>query len=188
MSINNVRAVGDDRPWKDEVERDLKKIWDAIKYGKLSITLSSSSSVSGAGGGGDLSSISASLPATYDDVNYIVGVDQDSFDHIATLNYAQFDTTPTGVPTAFGTLSWNEVDNTLDLQSDGITYQLGQELAQNVKRFDNSGLADGKVVYVTGSDGASRMSQQLSIFRPVQGTPSPVWQQVAPTSTGSLHP
>jgi hypothetical protein len=82
-------------------------------------------------------------------------VNQDGFDHIGTLNYVSFDTTPTGVPAALGTLSWNATDNTLDLQSDGITYQLGQELAQNVKRFDNSGLTNGKVVYVTGSDGAN---------------------------------
>ncbi len=84
-----------------------------------------------------------------------VGINQDGFDHIGSLNYAQFDLTPTGVPAAVGTLSWNAVDNTLDLQSNGITYQLGQELAQNVQRFDSSGLTDGKVVYVTGSSGTN---------------------------------
>ncbi len=153
MSINHVRAVGDDRPWKDEVERDLQKLWDAIKYGKLSIKLSSTTGTTGGGSGAD--AITATLPATYDSSNLIVGVDQDSFDRIGSLNYAQFDITPTGVPVGEGVLSWNTVDKTLDLQSDGITYQLGQELAQNVKRFDSSGLADGKVVYVTGSDGAN---------------------------------
>jgi hypothetical protein len=32
MSLNNVRAVGDDRPWKDEVEREVGKIWDSIRF------------------------------------------------------------------------------------------------------------------------------------------------------------
>lgn len=156
MAINNVRAVGDDRPWKDEVERELKSIMDALKYGKISLRAVSASSAGGGGGGGaDLSGITATSPATYDNVTYTVGVDQDSFDHLGVLNYTMFDTTPTGVPTAVGTLSWNTVDETLDLQAGNITYQLGQELAQNVKRFDNSGLTDGKVVYVTGSNGAN---------------------------------
>lgn len=84
-----------------------------------------------------------------------IGIDQDGFDHIGLLNYLAFDTTPLGVPTGTGILSWNAVDNTLDLQSNGITYQLGQELAQNVQRFDASGLTDGKVAYVTGSSGAN---------------------------------
>lgn len=84
-----------------------------------------------------------------------IGIDQDGFDHIGSLNYIAFDTTPTGVPTAAGVLSWNAVDKTLDLQSDGVTYQLGQELVQNVRRFDASGLTNGKAVYITGSSGAN---------------------------------
>jgi len=99
--------------------------------------------------------VAATLPATYDAETQTVGVNQDAFDHLSTLNYITFDTAPTGVPVGNGVLSWNPVDLTLDLQSSGITYQLGQELAQNVKKFDNSGLIDGKVVYVTGSSGAN---------------------------------
>lgn len=95
----------------------------------------------------------ATAPVTYTDGNY--GIDQSGFDHVSSINYAQFDTTPTGVPTGIGVLSWNAVDKTLDLQSDGVTYQLGQELVQNVKRFDNSGLTNGKVVYSKGSSGAN---------------------------------
>lgn len=95
----------------------------------------------------------ATSPATYDAPTQTVGVDQNAFTHLASPNYITFDTTPTNVPIASGVLSWNVTDKTLDLQSDGITYQLGQELAQNVKRFDNSGLAEGKVVYVKGSSG-----------------------------------
>lgn len=69
--------------------------------------------------------------------------------------YIQFNSSPTGVPTASGVLSWNAVDKTLDLQSDGITYQLGQELAQNVKHVNSTGLTNGKVVFMTGSTGAN---------------------------------
>lgn len=157
MSINNVRAVGDDRPWKDEVEKELAKVWDTFKYGKISLRAASATGSTGGGGtsGGDLSAITATSPATYNAATYDIGVDQDAFTHLGTPNYVVFDTTPTGVPTAVGVLSWNEVDKTLDLQSDGITYQLGQELAQNVKRFDSSGLSNGKVVYVVGSSGAN---------------------------------
>lgn len=99
--------------------------------------------------------VAATLPATYDSGTQTVGVDQDAFDHISLLNYIEFDLTPTGVPVGQGVLSWNEVDKTLDLQSEGITYQLGQELAQNVKHFNNEGLNEGKVVYMKGSDGAN---------------------------------
>lgn len=73
----------------------------------------------------------------------------------ATLNSIRFSLTPSTVPVGSGVLSWNAVDKTLDLQSDGITYQLGQELAQNVQRFNASGLTNGKVVYITGSSGAN---------------------------------
>lgn len=100
-------------------------------------------------------SLFATSPVTYDSGTHTIALNQDAFDHIASLNYVQFDLTPTGVPVGQGVLSWNAVDKTLDLQSEGITYQLGQELAQNVKRFDSSGLTNGKVVYVTGSDGAN---------------------------------
>jgi len=36
MALNNVRAVGDDRPWKDEVEREVNKIWDNIRFANTS--------------------------------------------------------------------------------------------------------------------------------------------------------
>jgi hypothetical protein len=155
MSINNVRAVGDDRPWKDEVERDLKKIWDAIKYGKLSITLSSSSSVSGAGGGADLSGISASLPATYDDVNYIVGVDQDAFEHISNLDYAQFDTTYATGSNAVGQMAWSVEHETLEFKANSaVTLQLGQEHVIRVKNASGStAIPQGVFVMFAGATG-----------------------------------
>ena len=100
-------------------------------------------------------SLFATSPVTYDSGTHTIALDQSAFDYLSTLNYIKFDIAPTGVPVGAGVLSWNAVDKTLDLQSDGITYQLGQELAQNVQRFDNSGLTNGKVVYVTGSSGTN---------------------------------
>lgn len=50
MAINNVRAVGDDRPWKDEVERELKSIMDSLKYGKISLRAVGAASSAGGGG------------------------------------------------------------------------------------------------------------------------------------------
>jgi hypothetical protein len=47
MSLNNVRALGDDRPWKDEVEREVNKIWDTLRYSN-SLTSSSLSRTSAA--------------------------------------------------------------------------------------------------------------------------------------------
>lgn len=100
-------------------------------------------------------SLFATSPVTYDSGTHTIALDQSAFDYLSTLNYIKFDIAPTGVPIGAGVLSWNAVDKTLDLQSDGITYQLGQELAQNVQRFDSSGLTNGKVVYITGSSGAN---------------------------------
>ncbi len=40
MSLNNVRALGDDRPWKDEVEREVNKIWDTLRYSNSSTSSS----------------------------------------------------------------------------------------------------------------------------------------------------
>ena len=97
--------------------------------------------------------ITAVLPATYDSDLSIIGVDQDAFSHISSLNYAQFNTNPTGVPDAPGVLSWNPIEETLDLQINGVTLQLGQESVQQVKRYNNTGLEDGKVVYAKGSNG-----------------------------------
>ena len=157
MSINNVRSVGDDRPWKDEVERELKKVWDALKYGKISLRAASATSGGGGGGGGaDLSGISATLPATYDTITYTIGVDQDTFDHIANLDYAQFDTT-TAATRDVGRLMWNDTDGTLEfgLKGGNVTLQIGQEQVVRVRNNTGSTLNEGTVCYFNGSDGTN---------------------------------
>lgn len=57
-----------------------------------------------------------------------------------------------------GALRWNDTDGTLDLGLKGgnVTLQVGQELNQLVKHADNSGLDNGKVVYITGSSGDNK--------------------------------
>jgi len=52
MSLNNIRAVGDDRQWKDEVERELKSVLEVIKYGKITIRAAGAATGGGGGGGG----------------------------------------------------------------------------------------------------------------------------------------
>lgn len=62
-----------------------------------------------------------------------------------------------------GTLSWNDGDGTLDLILKGsqVTLQLGQEQVIRINNNTGSGLTDGQVVYVTGSQG-QRMTVALA--------------------------
>jgi hypothetical protein len=159
MSLNNVRAVGDDRPWKDEVERELAKVWDTLRYGKISLRATGGGTTGGGGGGGaDLSAISATLPATYNTTTYTIGVDQDAFDHIANLGYAQFDTAvATGTYNDIGLLTWNDTLGTLEfgLKGGNVTLEVGQAQVQRVRNNTAGTLDVGTVVYITGSDGTN---------------------------------
>ena len=155
MSINNIRAVGDDRQWKDEVERELKSLLDIIKYGKISLRVASTAT---GGGGGSTSpgadAISAVLPATYDNTTYVVGVDQDSFDHISSLDYLEFDTT-SATPSDIGVMVWNDVDGTLNfgLKGGNVTLQVGQEHLIHAKNSTGSTIPDVTAVMFDGAAG-----------------------------------
>jgi hypothetical protein len=46
MSLNNVRALGDDRPWKDEVEREVNKLWNTVRFNVTSSNGSSTTRTS----------------------------------------------------------------------------------------------------------------------------------------------
>lgn len=159
MALNNVRPVGDDRPWKDEVEREFRKIWDALKFGKITLRAATTSALSGGGGtsGPGITSITATLPATYDTLTYDIGIDQDAFSHISNLDYAQFDTTAGLSSTSPGMLTWNDTDGTLEFQLKGglVTLQIGQEQVLRVRNDTGSTLTEGTVVYITGSDGTN---------------------------------
>ena len=56
---------------------------------------------------------------------------------------------------AEGTLSWNSVEATMDLQSGGVTYQIGQEIAPLVKNSTGTLIANGTPVRFSGTLGAS---------------------------------
>jgi hypothetical protein len=159
MSLNKIRAVGDDRAWKDEVERELKSLLDIIKYGKITIRAASTSS--GGGGGGGSSSagadaISAVLPATYDSTTYVVGVNQDAFDHLSSLQYLQFDTA-SATPSDIGRMVWNDTLGTLEFELKGgnVALPIGQGQVQRVRNATAGTLTKGTVVYISGSNGTN---------------------------------
>lgn len=78
--------------------------------------------------------------------NYTISLD--------TLKRLHFRTDSTYIG-GVGTMRWNLIDGTLDLGLLGgnVTLQLGQESVQRVKHADNSGLTEGKAVYIVGSSG-----------------------------------
>ncbi len=98
--------------------------------------------------------VAATLPATYDAETQTVGVNQDAFDHISSLNYISMDTTPATVPGDAGTISWDADFETLKVQLPGVTLQVGQEHVIRVKNA--SGLVaipDRTLVMFAGSTG-----------------------------------
>lgn len=66
--------------------------------------------------------------------------------------YFRTDSTYTG---GVGVVRWNNVDGTLEFGLAGgvVTLSIGQESVQHVKHVDNTGLLNGKVVYLKGSTG-----------------------------------
>lgn len=76
---------------------------------------------------------------------------------IDTLDRVTFATSPT-LPGGVGTVRWNDTDGTIEVGMKGgnVTQQVGQEQLVLVKHADNSGLANGNVVYVVGSDGTNK--------------------------------
>lgn len=54
-----------------------------------------------------------------------------------------------------GQMSWNTDEETVDLIQNGATLQLGQETQVHARNNTGSSIADGTVVYVTGTLGAS---------------------------------
>lgn len=76
-----------------------------------------------------------------------------SVDTVQRLSFRTDQTYSDGI----GTLSWDDTDGTLQLGLKGgnVSLQVGQESVQLVKHADNSGLTNGKVVYLVGSSGSN---------------------------------
>jgi hypothetical protein len=72
---------------------------------------------------------------------------------VTNIDYLGFDTTPTVVPTTEGTVSWNDIYHTLNLQTDipETSLQVGQEEWIRVKNVSGVDILDGMIVRVTGA-------------------------------------
>lgn len=79
--------------------------------------------------------IAATLPATYDAETQTVGVDEDAFTHISTLDYALFDTTYSNGATVAGQINWNDGTETLEVTASNgtVVLPIGQKTVIRVK-------------------------------------------------------
>jgi hypothetical protein len=86
-----------------------------------------------------------------------VGPDLTGIDTIATLDWAQFDTTYTGGSDEVAKLAWDQSRGTLEFQMLGgnVTAEIGQAQFARVKNSSGSTMTKGQVVYPSGSVGAS---------------------------------
>lgn len=115
-------------------------------------------------------SVVAPITNTGSSTSAIIGVNQDGFDHIASLNYAQFNTSNLTPPATTGRMAWNQGDGTLDVKlMDGVTLQMGQEMVAMCANYTGSLIPEGSAVHVLGAQGqrlkialASASSEALS--------------------------
>lgn len=99
-------------------------------------------------------SFTAVAPLAYDPGTMDLSINQSGFDHLANLDYLQFDTTNTTTPTTTGRMAWNQDDGTLDLKlQDGVTLQMGQEFIAKVANYTNALIPEGAAVRVSGAQG-----------------------------------
>lgn len=71
------------------------------------------------------------------------------------VDHLDFDTTPTALPNIVGRVVWNAVDDTLDLVTNGNTYQWGQETALRYKNQSGVDIPNGCPVMYDGAVGIS---------------------------------
>ena len=92
-------------------------------------------------------------PVTISDTGAMVGVES-----ISNLNFAQFNTSNASIVDTLGALSWDQVNRTLNISmGNGVNQSVGAELPVPVQAQDNGGLINGKVVYITGSNGDNQL-------------------------------
>jgi hypothetical protein len=92
--------------------------------------------------------------ATSDTITFTVNNALSNITSIVTPNYITFDTTPTGVPTSAGTISWNGTDETLNVKLNSeVTLQAGQEHVVHAKNMTGSTIPDVCAVMFAGAAG-----------------------------------
>jgi hypothetical protein len=100
------------------------------------------------------------ITASYDDENNEIILTGNSavpeeltgIDSIVYPDYIIFDTTPETSSSETGTVSWNELDGTLDVKlSSEVTLQVGQEQHVRVHNGTLNTITNGTVVYVNGA-------------------------------------
>lgn len=69
--------------------------------------------------------------------------------------FIQLDTTPTGTPTAQGTMSWDVDNETIDVVLNGFTMKIGEDLFYPVKNQTGASIPKGTAVRFNGTVGAS---------------------------------
>jgi hypothetical protein len=104
------------------------------------------------------SASNTNVTAIYDDVNNVINLNTSgslvSIDSIVYPDYITFDTTPENTSEEVGTLSWDNDFETLKLQSNGVTLQIGQEHVIRVKNNSNSvAIPDRTAVMFSGATG-----------------------------------
>lgn len=71
------------------------------------------------------------------------------------VNSIQLDTTPDALPSNPGLIQWNATEDTVDVTANGVTYQLGQEIAPLVRNSTGVIITNGTPVMFAGTLGAS---------------------------------
>jgi hypothetical protein len=72
-----------------------------------------------------------------------------------TTNSIQLNTNPSAIPQGAGQFHWNVDEDTIDLHANGVTYQLGQEIAPTVRNISGSLIVNGTPVRFAGTQGNS---------------------------------
>jgi hypothetical protein len=83
-------------------------------------------------------------------------------------DFIQFNLAPTSIPTTAGTMSWNNIDGTVDLKLKGgnVTLQLGQEQVVRVVNKTGANLTEAayKVVRVRNESEGGSQGQRLAVL------------------------
>lgn len=120
----------------------------------VTVTLSTPVSVSLGGTGATTFTSTALLTGNGTSAIQSSGVTLDGNNDMDNLQNLTFDITPATPLTTEGTLYWDSTDHTLALKNDvsDVTLQIGQESLIRVRNESGSQIANGKLVYISGTE------------------------------------